>query len=172
MIGRKAGSLAGFRYSPAMAQAGLTWDEKTLDQFLTSSTVAVPGTAMAVQVATPTDRANIACTSTRSDVRPRRQAQREQKPRRRQSEGERTDTAELLHAGQDQQNWLYARKDYSGQRFVDLRQIRQKRAHPASDLHRSLGEDGHDPDQPDRLQGGHVRDARQRDRRDRCDDLP
>ena len=29
---RKAGSLAGYNYSPAMAQSGLTWDEKTLDR--------------------------------------------------------------------------------------------------------------------------------------------
>jgi cytochrome c2 len=43
VIGRKAGGLAGFTYSPAMAQAGLTWDEKTLDHFLVSSTAAVPG---------------------------------------------------------------------------------------------------------------------------------
>jgi alcohol dehydrogenase (cytochrome c) len=30
---------------------------------------------------------------------------------------------DLLHAARDKQNWLYASKDYSGQRFVDLRQI-------------------------------------------------
>src|SRR5262245_29564029 len=59
VIGRKAGGLAGFGYSPAMAQAGLTWDEKTLDHFLTSSSAAVPGTSMSVMVGNPTDRANI-----------------------------------------------------------------------------------------------------------------
>src|SRR5262249_52496336 len=59
VIGRKAGGRAGFGYSPAMAQAPLTWDEKTLDHFLTNSTAAVPGTAMAVMVATPVERANI-----------------------------------------------------------------------------------------------------------------
>jgi alcohol dehydrogenase (cytochrome c) len=31
--------------------------------------------------------------------------------------------AELLRAAQDKQSWLYASKDYTGQRFVDLRQI-------------------------------------------------
>jgi alcohol dehydrogenase (cytochrome c) len=35
---------------------------------------------------------------------------------------------ELLHAAQDKQNWLYASKDYSGQRFVDLRQITPQNA--------------------------------------------
>src|SRR5262245_64922735 len=59
VIGRKAGGLAGFGYSPAMAQAQLTWDEKTLDHFLTSSSAAVPGTAMSVMVGSATDRANI-----------------------------------------------------------------------------------------------------------------
>src|SRR5262245_19242599 len=59
VIGRKAGGLRGFGYSPAMAQAGLTWDEKTLDHFLTSSSAAVPGTSMSVMVGNPTDRANI-----------------------------------------------------------------------------------------------------------------
>jgi len=35
---------------------------------------------------------------------------------------------ELLHAAQDKQNWLYASKDYTGQRYVDLRQITPKNA--------------------------------------------
>ena len=59
VLDRKAGSLAGFNYSPAMAQAGLTWDEKTLDEFLTSSTQKVPGTAMSVALPNATDRANV-----------------------------------------------------------------------------------------------------------------
>src|SRR6266436_768239 len=59
VVGRKAGRLAGFNYSPAMAQAGLTWDEKTLDAFLTSSTKAVPGTSMSVALPNATDRANV-----------------------------------------------------------------------------------------------------------------
>ena len=48
VFGRRSGGLAGFTYSPAMAQAGLIWDEKTLDEFLTSSTTKVPGTSMSV----------------------------------------------------------------------------------------------------------------------------
>jgi glucose dehydrogenase len=35
---------------------------------------------------------------------------------------------ELLHAAQDKQNWLYASKDYTGKRFVDLRQVTPKNA--------------------------------------------
>src|SRR5260370_35170998 len=56
---RKAGSLAGFNYSPAMAQAGLTWDEKTLDLFLPSSTKEVPGTAMSLALPNASDRASV-----------------------------------------------------------------------------------------------------------------
>src|SRR5215510_16413782 len=59
VIGRKSGGLAGFGYSPAMAQAGLTWDEKTLDHFITSSTAAVPGTSMPVAAPSAADRADI-----------------------------------------------------------------------------------------------------------------
>ena len=47
---RKAGSLLGYTFSPAMAQSGLTWDEKTLNLFLTSSTKEVPGTSMPVSL--------------------------------------------------------------------------------------------------------------------------
>ncbi|MCM2252623.1 MAG: c-type cytochrome [Ramlibacter sp.] len=46
LIGRRAGSVSGFAYSPAMKKSGLTWDEKTLDRFLARPLKAVPGTAM------------------------------------------------------------------------------------------------------------------------------
>ena len=46
VIGRKSGSVPGFDYSPAMKQAKLTWDEKTLDQFLADPLRLVPGTTM------------------------------------------------------------------------------------------------------------------------------
>lgn len=34
VIGRPAGSVDGFKYSAAMAESGLTWDEATLAKFL------------------------------------------------------------------------------------------------------------------------------------------
>jgi cytochrome c len=46
LIGRRAGSVPGFAYSPAMKKSKLTWDEKTLDRFLQSPMKVVPGTAM------------------------------------------------------------------------------------------------------------------------------
>jgi alcohol dehydrogenase (cytochrome c) len=129
VIGRKAGSLAGFGYSPAMAQAGLTWDEKTLDHFLVNSTAAVPGTAMAVQVATPTDRANIiAYLDTLGHAGPAASAADAQAAAAKIVLGKGPTQQELLNAGRDKQNWLYATKDYTGQRFVDLRQITPRNA--------------------------------------------
>jgi len=34
IVGAKAGAVAGYRYSGAMKESGLTWDEATLDKFL------------------------------------------------------------------------------------------------------------------------------------------
>lgn len=50
MIGRQAASIEGFRYSPAMrekGEAGLTWDEETLRNYLQNPRQVVPGTTMA-----------------------------------------------------------------------------------------------------------------------------
>ena len=46
VIGRKAGTSKGFDYSPAMAKAGITWNEQTLDAYLADPNKVVPGTAM------------------------------------------------------------------------------------------------------------------------------
>jgi cytochrome c len=46
IIGRKAGSVAGFSYSPAMKAKGIDWTPANLDQFITAPTKAVPGTRM------------------------------------------------------------------------------------------------------------------------------
>ena len=34
VVGRRAGSLPGFRYSSSMQSSGITWDEQTLDKFI------------------------------------------------------------------------------------------------------------------------------------------
>lgn len=44
--GRRAGSLPGYAYSPALKAAGLTWNAATLDRWLTAPKKLVPGTAM------------------------------------------------------------------------------------------------------------------------------
>jgi cytochrome c len=46
LFGRIAGSVPGFDYSPAMKNAHITWNDKTLDRFLAAPTQTVPGTKM------------------------------------------------------------------------------------------------------------------------------
>jgi cytochrome c len=46
LIGRKAGTLAGYPFSDAMRNSGLTWDEATLDRFIASPQSVVPDTRM------------------------------------------------------------------------------------------------------------------------------
>ena len=46
IVGRKSGEEPGFNYSTGMQSAGLTWDEKTLDQYLTDPKAFVPGNKM------------------------------------------------------------------------------------------------------------------------------
>jgi cytochrome c len=43
VIGRKAGSLQDYNYSNAMKQAGFTWDQEKLDQFIANPDQVVPG---------------------------------------------------------------------------------------------------------------------------------
>jgi len=45
--GRKAGSVPGFAYSPAMKKSNLKWDKANLDRFLADPRKTVPGTKMA-----------------------------------------------------------------------------------------------------------------------------
>lgn len=46
VIGRKAGSIEGFNYSPALRESGVTWDAATLDTFLSNPAAMVRGTRM------------------------------------------------------------------------------------------------------------------------------
>ena len=46
VVGRKAGTHEGFKYSSAMVDSGLTWDEATLDKFLTKPKDVIAGTKM------------------------------------------------------------------------------------------------------------------------------
>jgi nitrite reductase (NO-forming) len=46
VVGRKSGSDPSFSYSPAMKQAGLTWDPPTLDAYLAAPAKVVPGNRM------------------------------------------------------------------------------------------------------------------------------
>lgn len=46
VVGRPAGKVAGFHYSPANRDSGLTWNAATLDRYLTSPGTVVPHTIM------------------------------------------------------------------------------------------------------------------------------
>src|SRR3954451_22096079 len=47
LIGRKAGSVEGYNYSPANKNSGLTWDEATFSEYIKDPKAKVPGTKMA-----------------------------------------------------------------------------------------------------------------------------
>ena len=46
VVGRKSGSVSDYAYAPAMKNAGLTWDQATLDKYHHRSAGVVPGTKM------------------------------------------------------------------------------------------------------------------------------
>jgi cytochrome c len=46
VVGRQAGQIPGFHYSPANAESGLTWNVATLDRYLTNPQAVVPKTIM------------------------------------------------------------------------------------------------------------------------------
>ena len=57
VVGRKAGSVAGFAYSAANKDSGDIWDEQTLDAYLTAPQKFMPGTKMVfVGLKDPGDR--------------------------------------------------------------------------------------------------------------------
>ncbi len=47
VVGRKAGSLAGYQYSAALKASGLVWNDTNLERWLTDPSGLVPGTKMA-----------------------------------------------------------------------------------------------------------------------------
>lgn len=60
VIGRKAGSVAGYSYSPAMKASKVVWNARSLDSYLTRPAAMVPGTKMAFAgITSPADRANL-----------------------------------------------------------------------------------------------------------------
>ena len=50
VIGRKAGSIGGYPYSPALAQSGIVWSEETLEKWLAGPRQFVPGALMPMAV--------------------------------------------------------------------------------------------------------------------------
>ncbi|KGM31143.1 c-type cytochrome, partial [Inquilinus limosus] len=59
VVGRKAGSVQGARYSKALQESGITWDAQSLDRFLADPRGAVPGTSMTARLTDAAQRAAI-----------------------------------------------------------------------------------------------------------------
>ena len=60
LFGRRAGSVPGFVYSPAMRGSGIVWNARSLDRFLAAPLTVVPGTAMTYDgIADPAERADL-----------------------------------------------------------------------------------------------------------------
>jgi cytochrome c len=59
VFGRKSGAEPDYNYSPALKAANITWDEHTLDQFLTNPAADVHGTKMFINVPDAADRQNV-----------------------------------------------------------------------------------------------------------------
>ncbi len=120
VVGRKAGSLADFAFTAALKAAGVTWDEKSLDEFLANPTQKVAGTAMVVAVPAAGDRADvIAYLSTLKLAASAASAA----PAPALGLVKGPTQAQLEAASTSRRDWLYATKDYSGQRYVELDQV-------------------------------------------------
>ena len=59
VVGRKAGSVAGYDYSPDLKNSGIVWTEENLDKWLTGPQAMVPETKMFFDVPDAQDRADI-----------------------------------------------------------------------------------------------------------------
>ncbi len=60
VVGRPSASVPGYSYSDPMKAANKTWDEATLDAYLTDPKAMVPGTKMTFPgLPKPEDRANV-----------------------------------------------------------------------------------------------------------------
>jgi cytochrome c len=59
VVGRHAGSIADYSYSPALKSSGLTWDEATLNRWLINPSALVPGTKMFFKIDDAQSRADI-----------------------------------------------------------------------------------------------------------------
>jgi len=59
VVGRTAGTVPDYNYSPALRNAKIVWTEANLDRWLTDPQDFVPGTKMFYEVKNPQDRADL-----------------------------------------------------------------------------------------------------------------
>jgi alcohol dehydrogenase (cytochrome c) len=119
VAGRKAGSLPGFHFTPALQGSGLTWTADNFIKFLADPIKLVPGTAMTVMVPDATGRANLfAYLATLKDTTA---ATKPAGPAVPKIMG--PTQADLDGAASATDAWLYASHDYAGTRYTDLKEI-------------------------------------------------
>ena len=59
IFGRKAGSVAGFDYSVGLKNSGMTWNESTLEKWLSDPDMVVPDTKMDFHVPKAQERSDL-----------------------------------------------------------------------------------------------------------------
>ena len=59
VVGRTAGTVPDYRYSPALQKSGIVWTEATLDKWLADPQALVPGTKMFFNLDSAQDRADV-----------------------------------------------------------------------------------------------------------------
>lgn len=59
LFGRQAGGVADFRYSDALKNSGIIWNDQTLDAYLKDAEAFVPGTKMYGGLSLDQDRADL-----------------------------------------------------------------------------------------------------------------
>ena len=59
VVGRVAGSVPGYAYSPALKSSHIVWDRDTLDRWLTNPQALVPGAKMFFAMPNAQDRADV-----------------------------------------------------------------------------------------------------------------
>lgn len=56
VMGRRAGAVQGYNYSPALREWGQSWTAENMDRYLTNTRQAVPGTKMTIAAPAPAQR--------------------------------------------------------------------------------------------------------------------
>lgn len=59
VVGRVAGTVPGYAYSPALKNSHITWNRDMLDRWLTNPQALVPGAKMFFAMPSPQDRADV-----------------------------------------------------------------------------------------------------------------
>ena len=59
VVGRTAGTVPGYAYSPALKGSHIVWDQANLDRWLTNPQALVPGAKMFFAMPNPKDRADV-----------------------------------------------------------------------------------------------------------------